>query len=179
MAYLDARQLVVGEAELTTSGWSIWPQGTAYTPSGWSYSGPIEPSVLHRLAHSLEEFVVEAGGCHQTDALCDVAAAEPPMQWAADFFAATGVPEPAGTAFELASEYAVQLSADRDLIHRAVYADDKYVLEAGMSFGRSIRVWPCRAFTTHIASLAPTPVEATTAIERIGSTFRSRDIKRH
>jgi hypothetical protein len=177
VAYLDAHQLVVGEAELTTHGWAIWPNGTAYTPSGWSYSGPIERSVLHRLAHSLEEFV-EPGGCQPTDKLCAVAATEPPMQWAARFFAETGGQDPAGISFELASEYAVQLSADRDLIRRAVYADDKYVLEAGMSFDRSIRVWPCRAFTTHIASLAPTPAEATTAIERIGSTFRSRDIAR-
>jgi len=171
VAYLDARQLVVGAAELTSGGWSLWPDGTMFTPSGWEYRGPIERAVLHRLSHTLQQFLAEpSASCNGPDGLCEIALGEPPIRWADRYLAIAGGDSMVASAFEMYDSHAVQLSADEGRLRRAVYIDEEFVLEAGMAFDRSIRVWPCRALPAD-AIFAPPPEQAATAIGRVQSAL--------
>src|SRR5207245_617492 len=99
---------------------------------------------------------------------------EPPMRWAARIEALGGAPlPPAG--FIQTNEYAIQFLQDGDWLKRAVYLDQQALLDAGMRFDRSIRVWPSKAFKGQVdASLAPSPAHASLAIDRVRTAIGAR-----
>jgi len=179
VAYLDDRQLVIGGAELTTNGWSLFNRGTTYNVLGGEVKGPIDPSVLHRVSHTALDrdgrrwFHLHEpdNACGETTELCAIALRPPvpPMPYR----------EPGK--FQLGADFCVQWVTWTDplrsgVLRRAVYMDDRYLMEAGIGPEMKVRVWPARGLLQHgIESVAPTGREAAEIEDRV--TYSS-DLRR-
>jgi hypothetical protein len=171
VAYLDERQLVIGGAELTTDGWCLFNRGSTYNVLGGEVKGPIDPSVLHRISHTVLD---RDGGrwfhlddpdnpCAETTALCAVALPTP--------MPAMPYREPG--AFHLGADFCVQWVTWTDplrsgVLRRAVYMDDRYLMEGGIGPEMKVRVWPARGLMPHgLEHVAPTGREAAEIEDRV------------
>jgi len=171
VAYVDDRQLVVGSAELRTSGWFLFDSGTSSNVLGGGHEGPIDPAVLHRISHS----VVDRDGsqwfrldppedaCGQTNELCEVALRAPRV----------GTPYGKAGSFRVDGDFALQWITWEDgsrsgSLRRAVYVDDRHVLEAGLGRDGQVRVWPARGLgSIGLELVSPTAREAAEIEQRV------------
>ena len=171
LAYLDARLLAVATSELGTTGLALHGSGSSYNTYGGVRAGEIDPAALHRMAHGAVGSDGEMGlglpePCDDRvgpDALCETAAGEP----------RPGTPaEPAGS-FAIESGYALQWVTWDDLgrdgvVRRAVYMDDRYLLEAGSGPDGRPRAWPARGLMAHgLESVTPAASELALIEQRI------------
>ena len=154
VAYLDARQMSIATSELGTTGRMLHRAGQSYNVLGGHRRGDIDPAILHRIAHGVTgrdgtaSFELESPcTAPASDGLCAIARSEPRPGTEA---------EPPGS---LALEPGFALSwvawADPDragVLRRAVYVDERYLLEAGLGPDHAVRAWPARG-------LAPTGLE--------------------
>ena len=173
VAYLDARQLVIGTAELTTHGWLLHDDGTTANVLGGVCDGPIDRAILHRVAHTLAEPTGEpsfmlhggAGSCIAIDGLCDLAQGDPRPPMPFD--------EPGS--FWLGPDFAVQWATWEDAaragtLRRAVYLDDRHLLEAAPGIDGRPRLWPARGLASDgLELVVPSGREATTIKDRIAT----------
>jgi hypothetical protein len=171
VAYLDARLLAIATSELGTTGLQLHGSGISHNILGGARPGDIDPAALHRMAHAaldgdgkprlgLPEPCADRIG---PDGLCETAAREPQP----------GTPaEPAGS-FAIEGGFAIQWVMRDDVLHgrvirRAVYMDDRYLLEAGSGPDGRARVWPARGLMAHgLEFVTPAASELAGIEERI------------
>jgi hypothetical protein len=178
VAYLDDTQLVIASAELRTDGWHLFDEGAASNILGGVVEGPIDPAVLHRISHGTGDgegspaFRIDQpdGACGQAHELCEVALGPPHL----------GTPYREPGSFHLDADFALQWVAWEDaqragILRRAVYVDDRYLLEAGLGADGTVRIWPARGLLPFgIELITPTGREAVRIEERVSEVTRAR-----
>jgi hypothetical protein len=178
VAYLDDTQLVIGSAELRTDGWFLFDAGKSHNVLGGVCEGPIDPAVLHRISHTVLDregsqwFLLDGpdDSCGKTNELCEIARRTPHL----------GLPYHKPGLFLLASDFALQWVTWGDagrsgVLRRAVYVDDRYLLEAGGGREDEVRVWPSRGLMPFgLELVTPAAREAAKIEERVSQTTRPR-----
>lgn len=178
VAYLDDTQLAIGSAELGTDGWFLFDRGKSHNVLGGVVEGPIDPAVLHRISHTVLDRDgspwLRLGGpddaCGQTTELCEIARRTPHL----------GLPYHEPGSYRLDSDFALQWVTWADpgrsgVLRRAVYVDDRYVLEAGLGPDDEVRIWPSRGLMPFgLELVTPTAREAAKIEERVSQTARPR-----
>jgi hypothetical protein len=159
VAYLDARLLAVATSELGTTGCRIYESGMCQNVLGGERHGDIDPAALHRIVHTardrdgapLFDLGVPCEATPPSDGLCGIGRREPrPVTEAA----------PRGS-FAIEADLALQWvrwqEPDRaGVLRRALYADDRYLLEAGTGPDGVVRVWIARGLQPYgLESVAP------------------------
>jgi len=82
--------------------------------------------------------------------------------------------------FHLAPEFVVQwvswdIPGRSGVLRRAVYVDDRYLLEAGLGADGLVRVWPAHGLRpTGLELVTPTAREAARIEKRVSEATRSR-----
>lgn len=152
VAYLDARLLMICTSELGTTGLQLHGSGTSYNIFGGARHGDSDPAALHRLAHAaLDDDGKPCFGlvrpCEESvgpDGLCETAARQPRPGTPAD---------PTGS-FAIEHGFALQWVMRDDVargraVRRAVYMDDRFLVEAASGPDGRPRVWPARGLMVH------------------------------
>lgn len=148
VAYVDERQLVVASSELGTEGLVLHPSGSSLNTLGGARSGTIDDAVLHRIVHTVVDQMGAAlfrlgtpcTAPRGPDGLCDTGRRTPlPGTEAA----------PRGS-LVIMDPFVVQWVRWADplragVLRRGVYADHRFLLEAGVGPDGTIRLWPARA----------------------------------
>lgn len=171
VAYLDDRLLAVCTSELGATGLQLHASGVSYNILGGARPGDIDAAVLHRLAHA----ALDGDGkprfglvrpCEEPvgpDRLCETAAHQPRPGTPAD---------PVGS-FAIEGGFALQWVMRDDVargraVRRAVYMDDRYLLEAASGPDGRARVWPARGLMGHgLEFVTPTAIELAVIEEQI------------
>jgi hypothetical protein len=176
VAYLDATQLVIGSAELTTDGLHLFATGRSFNTLRGEVQGVIDRSVLHRILHTVLDrdgsqwFHLDGpdNACDGTGELCEVAMRTPTLD----------IPYHEPGSFHLDVGFALQWVTWTEpvrvgVLRRAVYLDGSYLLEAGLGTGGSVRAWPSRGLSPHgLELMAPTANEAGRIEQRIAHLTR-------
>lgn len=177
VAYLDARLLAIATSELGTSGLQLHGSGVSFNVLGGARAGDIDSAALHRMVHGGlggdgKMGLGLPGRCAEPlalDGLCETAARDPRPEMPA---------EPTGS-FVLESDFALQWviwddgRRDRPL-RRAVYADDRYLLEAASGPDGRVRAWPARGLMPHgLELVTPTASELSVVEERITDLIKA------
>ena len=171
VAYLDARLLAICTSELGTTGLQLHGSGISYNILGGARQGDIDPAALHRLAHAAldDDGKARLGlvrPCEEPvgpDRLCETAARQPQPGTPAD---------PTGS-FAIEGGFALQWVMRDDVVRgravrRAVYVDDRYLLEAASGPDGRARVWPARGLMVHgLEFVTPAASELAVIEERI------------
>jgi hypothetical protein len=178
VAYLDDTQLVIGSAELTIHGWLLLATGKSHNVLGGVVEGPLDPAVLHRIAHTVLDregapwFRLDGpdDACGDSNELCEMARRTPHLS----------LPYHEPGSFHLASDFALQWVTWGDpgrsgVLRRAVYVDDRYLVEAGLGPDDQIRIWPARGLRPFDLELVtPTARESAKIEDRVSQTTRPR-----
>jgi hypothetical protein len=181
IAYLDATQLVIGGAELTLDGWTLFDKGDSYNVLGGMVEGPIDPAVLHRISHAVvdrggkESFEVGRADCRRPAAgeLCEVALREPLL----------AVPYHERGAFYIDADFALQWVNWGDpgrerVLRRAVYMDDTFLMEAGVGRDGKPRIWPARGLAASgLELVVPSAKEAGVIESRVSRATNTNPIE--
>jgi hypothetical protein len=178
VAYLDGSQLVIGSAELRIDGWHLFADGAAYNTLGGVVTGRIDPAVLHRISHAS----LDAAGaqwlqmdgpdaaCGQGIELCAVALRH----------VHPGTPYHEPGSFHVDADFAVQWVAWEDagragMLRRAVYVDDRFLLEAAIGRDGGVRIWPARGLRSFDLELVtPSAREAVEIEARVSKATATR-----
>jgi hypothetical protein len=149
---------------------------------GGPVEGPIDAAVLHRIAHTvlhregLPWFRLDgpAHQCGKTVALCEIALRAPHL----------GMPYHEPGSLRLDPDYTLQWvtwedAARSNKLRRAVYVDDRFLLEAGLGGDDQIRIWPARGLSPFgVELVTPSAREAVTIEERVTDTTRPPSVRR-
>ena len=170
LAYLDARQLVITSSELGTAASVLYETGATYSVLGGVRHGDVVAAVLHRLAHTVVDAVgapryslQAAAPCTPLDGLCDTARQEP----------RPGTPADPEGRLVIEAAFALQWVTWADMpragtLRRAVYLDDRILMEAGTGPDGGVRIWPARGLmAAGLELVTPTAQQAALIEERI------------
>lgn len=147
VAYLDGRLLAIATTELGTTGLRIYPSGVSSNVLGGERRGDIDPAALHRIVHAAVD--VDRGPIFELDEPCDGPVGVDGLCEAARREPRPGTPaDPVGS-FAIEDGFALQWctweDAGRDgVLRRAVYVDERFLLEAGLGRDAAVRAWPAR-----------------------------------
>jgi hypothetical protein len=152
VAYLDARQLAIATSELGETGLQLHGSGVSYNSLGGACPGDLDVAALHRIARASvaddgKPILSLGARCEDPlgpDGLCETARREPRPGTPAD---------PVGS-FALEAVFALQWASWDDLprdgvLRRAVYMDERFLLEAGLGPDGTVRAWPARGLMPH------------------------------
>jgi hypothetical protein len=173
VAYLDARQSVMAGSELGTSGLLLYDSGSSRNLLGGRREGDIDRAVLHRVVHvvtdhdgtSLFHLQAPCRDAPAADGLCAAARSEPRPGMDAEPLGSL-VTEPGFALQWVTWDDPVRT----DVLRHAVYADERYLLDAGTGHDGSVRAWPSRLLEPHgLELVAPSAEELARIEERIAS----------
>ena len=152
VAYLDARLLAIATSELGATGLQLHGSGISYNTLGGARRGDIDPAALHRLTHAALDndgrrrlgLVEPCKDPVGPGGLCATAAREP----------RPGTPADPPGSFATGGGFALQWVMRDDVVRgravrRAIYMDDRYLLEAASGPDGRARAWPARGLMAH------------------------------
>ena len=179
VAYLDGRLMVIATSELRQTGWRLHGSGLSYNILGGERRGEIDAAVLHRIVHA----AVGRDGrpFFDVDEPCDDRLSSDGFCGTAERQPRPGTPaEPEGF-FVIGEGFAVQWVTWEDIgrvgvVRRAVYVDDRFLLEAGTGPDGAVRLWPARGLMPHGLELVTPLARETAEIEE--RVFRATGVAR-
>ena len=171
VAYLDGRLLAVTTSELGEKGWHLYGSGSSYNVLGGARPGDIDAAALHRIVHASAArdgepaFGLDVPCEHSLgpDGLCETARREP----------RPGTPADPLASLVLEDGFAIQWVTWDDalrhgILRRAVYVDERFLLESGLGPDGAVRAWPARGLMPHgLELVTPTGSELGVIEERI------------
>ena len=171
VAYLDARLLAIATTEAGEAGLLLHVRGVSHNALGGERHGDLGPAVLHRMAHAaldrdsdpvlqLPEACAAPRGA---DGLCATAMDAPRPGTPYDEVGAFAI----GDGFAIAWVMRDAVGHGR-VVRRAVYADERFLLETGSGADGRPRAWPARGLgAVDLAPMAPSAAELAVIEDRI------------